>query len=548
MAKVWFVGAGPGDPELITLKGKALLERAGAVIYAGSLVNPALLDWVKEGAAVYNSASMTLEEIVRVMKDAWGKGMDVVRLHTGDGSLYGAIGEQMDALDGADIPYEVVPGVSSLFAAAAALKREYTLPGVSQTLIVTRCAGRTPVPEGEQLSALASHGASMALFLSAGLVREVRDELTAAGTDPAAPAAIVCRASWPDEKVVLGTVGELPEMAEKAGVTKTALILIGRFLEGQGKPSRLYDGSFSHGYREAEKAAGVSVPEAPAPEEPPEPRIKLAVVAVSKTGAELAASLVPRFPGAKAFVYAPYALEGQEAFDSVMTITKEVWNRAQSFLFICASGIAVRAIAPLVRSKHEDPAVAVCPDNGAFVISLLSGHEGGANALASEIAALLNAVPVITTASEMSPPVLPRNLCLGIGCKRGTPSGALRSAVGECFAQNGLSPLRLRVIASIDIKQDEPGLAEFAGELGVSCVFYSPGELAALGGGFSGSDFVQKTTGVDNVCERAAVLASRGGRLLVKKTVFSGVTVAVAEGPADLRAARSLLRFAHKTV
>jgi precorrin-4 C11-methyltransferase len=537
MAKVWFVGAGPGDPELITLKGKALLEHAGAVIYAGSLVNPVLLDWVKKGAAVYNSASMTLEEIVKVMKDVCGKGMEVVRLHTGDGSLYGAIGEQMDALDEADIPYEVVPGVSSLFAAAAALKREYTLPGVSQTLIVTRCSGRTPVPEREKLSALASHGASMALFLSSGLVREIRAELTNAGTDPATPAAIVCRASWPDERVIRGTLGELPEMAEKAGITKTALILIGRFLEGQGKHSRLYDRSFSHGYREAETAA-----EKPAPD--PEPRLKLAVVAVSKAGAELASFLVPRLPGAKAFVYAPYALEGQEAgqkagqeagqkaFESVMTLTKELWNKTQSFLFICASGIAVRAIAPLVRSKHEDPAVAVCPDNGAFVISLLSGHEGGANALASEIAAILNAVPVITTASEMSPPVLPRNLCLGIGCKRGTPSGVLRSAVEECFAQNGLSPLRIRVIASINIKQDEPGLAAFAGEMGVTRAFYNSGELAALRGDFSGSAFVQKTTGVDNVCERAAVLASGNGRLLVKKTVFSGVTVAVAEaGP-----------------
>jgi precorrin-4 C11-methyltransferase len=525
VAKVWFVGAGPGDPELITLKGKALLERAGAVIYAGSLVNPALLDWVQEGAAVYDSASMTLEEIITVMKNACGKGMDVVRLHTGDPGLYGATGEQMDALDNAGLAYEVVPGVSSLFAAAAALKREYTLPDISQTLIVTRCPGRTSVPEGERLAALASHGASLALFLSAGLVREVRDELAAAGTDPATPAAIVCRASWPDERAIRGTVGELPEMAEKAGITKTAIILIGRFLEGRGKPSRLYDGSFSHGYRGAENAAGN-------PAAGPGQRIALALVAVSNAGAELASSLVARFPGARAFVYAPYAREGQEAFESVMAITKDLWNTARGFLFICASGIAVRAIAPLVRSKHEDPAVAVCPDNGAFVISLLSGHEGGANALASELAPLLNAVPVITTASEMSPPVLPRNLCLGIGCKRGTVSGALRGAVEDCFAKNGLSPLRIRVIASIDIKQDEPGLAELAGELGVRCVFYSSGELAALGGGFSGSDFVQKTTGVDNVCERAAVCAAGGGRLLVRKTVFPGITVAVAEAGA----------------
>ncbi|MDR2490407.1 MAG: precorrin-4 C(11)-methyltransferase [Spirochaetaceae bacterium] len=538
--KVWFVGAGPGDPELLTLKGKALLEKADVVVYAGSLVNPALLDFARKDAAIYDSAGMTLEEIVAVMCEAARAGKTVVRLHTGDPSLYGAIDEQMAALDAAGVRHAVVPGVSSVFAAAAALEREFTLPGTTQTLIVTRCAGRTAVPAGERLAALAAHGASLAIFLSAGLVREVEADLLEGGLDRETPAAIVCRASWPDEKITRGTVGTLAKMAADAGISKTALILIGRFLDGGGTRSCLYDGGFSHEYREAKHKNHDMGASAPAGHKarsalPPTsgiPAAPLAIIAVSKAGAELAAALTPQFLGAQVFVFAPYARAGQTPFESVPEITRSLWKRARGFLFICAAGIAVRAIAPLLRSKYEDPAVVQCADNGAFVVSLLSGHEGGATELAQTIARMLGTLPVLTTASEASPAVLPRNLILGLGCRRGTGAAALQEAVFSVFADNRLSPLRIKMLATIDLKADEAGLLEFAALLGVPCVFSSAGELAAAAGDFSASEFVEKITGVDNVCERAAVCASGGGRLLVQKQAADGITVAVAEAAA----------------
>jgi precorrin-4/cobalt-precorrin-4 C11-methyltransferase len=254
MSKVYFIGAGPGDPELITLKGMKILRRAGVIIYAGSLVNPALLAYAKDGAEIHDSASMTLEAVIAVMKGASERGAETARLHTGDPSLYGAIKEQINALDALGIASEVIPGVSSFCGAAAALQAEYTLPGVSQSLIITRCAGRTGVPANESVAALAACGASMAVFLSAGLTSALREELLAAGRAPETPAAIVCRATWPDEKIIRGTLDALPEMAEKNGVTKTALILIGDFLTAPGERSRLYDGEFSHAFREASGA------------------------------------------------------------------------------------------------------------------------------------------------------------------------------------------------------------------------------------------------------------------------------------------------------
>ena len=201
---VHFVGAGPGAPDLITLRGAELLKKTDVVIYAGSLVNPALLGLAKEGCAVCNSAEMTLEQVLDVMKDARERGLDLVRLHTGDPCLYGAVREQMDALDALGIPWDDTPGVSSFCGAAAALGAEYTLPGVSQTAIVTRMAGRTPVPEGEALEQLASHGASMAIFLSAGMQDKVQAALLGGGAyTENTPAAIVYKATWPEEKICL---------------------------------------------------------------------------------------------------------------------------------------------------------------------------------------------------------------------------------------------------------------------------------------------------------------------------------------------------------
>ena len=250
---VHIVGAGCGAPDLITLRGKRLLEEADVIIYAGSLVNRELLDYAKEGCEIHDSAKMTLEETVAVMDAAEKAGKTTVRLHTGDPSLYGAIGEQMRELNRLGIEYDITPGVSSFAGAAAALKTEYTLPDVSQTVIISRAAGRTPVPEKESLSALAAHGATMVLFLSAGLLDKVTEELTAGGYSLDTPAAIVYKASWDDEKVCRCTVGTLKQTAEENGITKTALITVGQFLESEFTRSKLYDPGFSTEYREATK-------------------------------------------------------------------------------------------------------------------------------------------------------------------------------------------------------------------------------------------------------------------------------------------------------
>jgi precorrin-4/cobalt-precorrin-4 C11-methyltransferase len=249
--QVYFIGAGPGDPELITVKGQRLLHDADVVIYAGSLVNPALLMMAKQGAAVYNSATMTLEEVITVIEQAVHEGKTVIRLHTGDPSIYGAIKEQMDELDGKNIAYEVVPGVSSFLATAAALKAEYTLPGVSQTVIITRLEGRTPVPPKEKLAGLAGHNATMCIFLSVHLLDGVIDELTKGGYDRETPVAIVQKASWPDQKIIRGTLSTIADEVKKSGVDRTAMIVVGHCLDSDYELSRLYAPDFSHMYREA---------------------------------------------------------------------------------------------------------------------------------------------------------------------------------------------------------------------------------------------------------------------------------------------------------
>ncbi len=246
---VHFVGAGSGAADLITLRGKALLEQAAVVIYAGSLVNPVLLGYCREGAKIYNSAEMNLEEVLAVMQA--NREAEVVRLHTGDPSIYGAIREQMDALDEMGIAYDVTPGVSSFFAAAATLGAEYTLPGISQTVIITRMEGRTPVPEGQKLAELAVHGATMVIFLSAGMTDKVKDALLQGAYTAKTPAAIVYKASWPEERICRCTVGTLHETATSEGISKTALLLIGDFLADTPnyEKSKLYDATFTTEFR-----------------------------------------------------------------------------------------------------------------------------------------------------------------------------------------------------------------------------------------------------------------------------------------------------------
>lgn len=251
---IHFVGAGCGAADLITVRGKGLLEGADVIIYAGSLVNPALLQYKKDGCRVYDSARMTLEEVLSVMLDAEAAGLSTVRLHTGDPCLYGAIREQMDELDRHGIPYDYCPGVSAFSGAAAALKVEYTLPDISQSVVITRMAGRTPVRPQESVRSFAAHGATMVLFLSAGLLRETQDELLAGGYKPDTPAAIVYKASWPDEKTVLCTVSTLYDRARENGISKTALIIVGDAVKQSGYArSKLYDPTFSTEYRSAKE-------------------------------------------------------------------------------------------------------------------------------------------------------------------------------------------------------------------------------------------------------------------------------------------------------
>lgn len=250
---IHFVGAGSGAPDLITVRGARLIAGADVILYAGSLVNPALLEGKKESCTVYNSASLTLEQVLSIMLEADRAGQSVVRLHTGDPAIYGAIREQMDALDEAGVDYDVTPGVSAFSGAAAALKAEYTLPGVSQTVIITRAEGRTPVPEGERLRELARHGSTLVLFLSTGLLEKVEAELAEGGLAPDTPAAIVYKATWPEEQVFRCTVSTLAETARANHITKTALITVGHFLGNRYERSRLYDPQFSHGFRESSK-------------------------------------------------------------------------------------------------------------------------------------------------------------------------------------------------------------------------------------------------------------------------------------------------------
>lgn len=250
---VHFVGAGCGAPDLITVRGQRLLKQADVIIYAGSLVNPQLLNNAKPGCEIYNSAEMTLEQVISTIEKAEANEKTTVRLHTGDPSIYGAIREQIDLLNESGIRWDVTPGVSSFCGAAAVLGAEYTLPKVSQTVMITRMEGRTPVPEKEEITKLAAHHATMVIFLSAGMTEKLSERLIEGGYRPDTPAAIVYKASWPDEKTIVCTVKELPIKAKEHQITKTALILVGDFLGTEYERSKLYDPSFSTEFREASR-------------------------------------------------------------------------------------------------------------------------------------------------------------------------------------------------------------------------------------------------------------------------------------------------------
>jgi len=250
---VYFIGAGPGDADLITVKGRRLLESADVVIYAGSLVWDGHLSFCKEGCETYNSASMTLEQVIKVILAAEAASKTIVRLHTGDPTIYSAIREQMDRLEEYGVQYEVIPGVSSFTASCAALKREFTLPGISQTVIITRLEGKTPVPEAESLELLAAHKCSMAIFLSVQDIDKVVARLVKGYGSTEVPAAVVYKATWPEQRIICGTLGDIADKVKAEGIGNFSQILVGGFIEGDYGRSLLYHPDFSHGFREGTK-------------------------------------------------------------------------------------------------------------------------------------------------------------------------------------------------------------------------------------------------------------------------------------------------------
>ena len=390
---VHFVGAGPGACDLITVRGMNRIKEADVIIYAGSLVNPELLSYAKADCEIYNSAHMTLEDVVSVMREAEAAGKGTVRLHTGDPSVYGAIREQMDLLDGYGIAYDVCPGVSAVFGAAASLACEYTLPDVTQTLILTRAEGKTPVPEKENLRSLAAHRASLVLYLSSGLARKVRQELLLGGYAEHTPVAVVYKATWPAEKIIRTTLASLLEDMEAAGITKTALIIVSPALGSVYEKSRLYDAAFATEYRGATEIAfpaGIR-------------RVLLITCSVRgyATMQKLAKKL-ENISGAEIITKVKCeALPEVSMRETVKACVDTYFGQVDAIVFVTASGIAVRSVAEHLAHKSEDPAIVCMDECGKHVISLVSGHAGGANALTQMLADVMWATPVITTATDV---------------------------------------------------------------------------------------------------------------------------------------------------
>ncbi len=596
-----FAGAGPGDPELITVKGQRALADADLVIYAGSLVPEAVLKWTKPETKLLNSASMHLEEIVDEMEKAQRDGKRVVRLHTGDPSLYGAIFEQMAKLDKISIPYKVIPGVTAAFAAAAAMQIEYTLPEVSQTLILTRMAGRTPVPENEALESLAEHKASMAIYLSISMVDEVARIIEKAyGKD--ATCAVVFRVSQPEEKIIFAHPEDLPKIVRKEKITGQALIIVSKVMDIDKNKvkfkSKLYDKDFSHGFRKKKKD-------------------KIALWAVTPKGAALAQKIAESMPDVQLHLSYNLNINDIQAsyFERLSDALSRKFHTYTGHIFIMSTGIVMRLISSHLKSKITDPAVVVLDELGHHVISLVSGHIGGANELAIKIAGLTGGEPVITTATDVNDvPAIdvlakqlnlfienqevikkinmaflkgkkiylhdpyelmhgrinpsyiykdvqkekitqnrdlpcvyiddiladlskqtlilrPGSLVAGIGCNRNTSMNEIKNFLEEILEESNLAIASVIRIATINMKADEPGLLALGEELKLPISFYDKKDLCRAEGIVSPSDMVKKYTGVSSVCEAAAILASKNGKLILPKQSTRNVTVAIARMP-----------------
>ncbi len=503
----YFVGAGPGAPDLITVRGLRLLQEADVIIYAGSLVNPALLENRKPGCTVHNSARMTLEEVLDVMRGAEADQKMIVRLHTGDPCIYGAVREQMDALDEMGIAYESCPGVSAFCGAAAALNLEYTLPDVSQSVILTRAAGRTPVPERESIASFAQHRATMVIFLSAGLLKELSGQLIAGGYPAETPAAIIYKATWPDEKSCMCTVETLALTAERYGITKTALIIVGEAVtHADYQRSQLYHPAFETEFR---KVCG-------------EMKKEIAILSFTERGLALARKMRDVLSEDNEVVLyvkseLMYECRGDAVFieDSLHDWCAEVFPRAALIIFVGAAGIAVRTIAPFLVSKTEDPAVLAADENGNYIISLLSGHAGGGNAWTRHLAEKLGADPVITTASD-------------VGGKLAIDVWAQKNHLYLTDAEAAK-----RIAARIVNGERVPFYCEgrVTGQIPPELIWMNPDDAdeGQTGGGKTGTENpVKETAGGGNEGQIDTVLVSvrddiRGNLLLVPRAVILGV-------------------------
>lgn len=607
---IHFVGAGSGATDLITVRGAEILKNTDLVIYAGSLVNPELIStYCRKDVEIYNSAKMTLEEVTSVEIEADNKGLDVVRLHTGDPSLYSAIHEQIEILSAHDISFDVTPGVSAFSAAAAAVGAELTIPNVSQSLTITRVDGRTRVSEKESLASYAMHHATLALYLSAGQAERVRDELVYSkrclsplkkceqvsydalyepessqsmtsfrnGYSLDTPVVVVYKASWPDQKILRTTLGQMPERMAEEGIRNFALILVGDALaEGKIKGeenSKLYDKDFETAFRKSKHQTQISS-DGKASEFPMNNTAEFSsnksVASEIKSDSDTS-DCNENHIGKKGFLLISCTSIGDSIMEKaavylaetypddeitriqkhddleprhLQNIVSDYFSKVKAIFFISASGIAVRSIAPFVHKKTEDPAVIVIDCLGKYVIPILSGHEGGANHFADEIAKCLHSQSIVTTASEVISRNKRKAVTLGIGCRRGVSAEEIEDAVRNALYENSLDVRTIDGAATIDLKKDEAGLREFAKEHHIMLSYFSADELRNVSGEFLKSDFVEKTVGVDNVSGRAAFLLAQKKyenlpederkyfdtpRLLMDKKAYGNVTVAIAQ-------------------
>lgn len=589
--QVYFIGAGPGDPDLITVRGRDLVGRADLVLYAGSLVPAKVVGCAKPGAVVADSAGMSLDETHALMLATARKGGLVARVHTGDPSLFGSVREQTALLDRDGVSWAIIPGVTAAFAAAARAGVSLTVPETTQSLIITRLHGRTPVPESERLSELARHGSSVAVYLSADKAGELVSELRLAGHCENTVIVIGHKVGHPEEEIIHTTLGGLEHSVQTGNITRQAVFLILPGETAPQVPSRLYAASFGHGFRQAER---------------PQTWPRMAVYAMTSQGLTLARRIAAMSP-ADIFAASRLAEDGVRGFERIADQVRANFPLYHAHVFVAATGIVVRSIAPLLQSKATDPAVVVCDQNGEHVVSLLSGHLGGANDLARRIAAHIEGRPVITTATDTAGnPAIdtlaqsrncviadpsrivnvnailaeggrvtvhdpenhldlfgdaqredsfelvdgpeaevlvswkiatgqglilhPRRLCVGIGCRRGASKEEILRALTQVMEENGLAPASLAMLASVDLKADEEGFLEAGRELGLPLEFFA-GSVLDETQVPNPSERVREKIGVGSVCEAASVQAalkmSPKTRLIVPKTVNGNVTVAV---------------------